>query len=427
MPTSRGVGSWSSGLGLAAALADEHGCPLIIIASGPAATAVGRAHIETVVEQGASRRLCPIIVDVSDIDVLALGFRADLSCLAKQAWSRWPGRGDTALKRNFGILLARRAGWRRVLFLDDDIRATSGGGTGAGLDLNARNLGVVMGALDRYRAVGWVATAGAEGSGYADNSVICHIRRSVGYAQGVFLGGGALGIRVDDETPHFPRIYNEDWLFCIQLLLRFGRAALAIAGEVTQDLPERGVDETRAAMEERGDILAEALMNLMNRPRRFHSIAQSAYFWRQVIVHRVELVRTLTAITLEQVRPGGIDPLDRASLTLQATQQAQKELIGDLNRSAGHFCSYVRAWMADGRRWAKHLEEAGSGRLPEAMDQVVRWQATGEFLQRPGGGIRPPAIERPLTVRTRADEHEAGVLVTSVDESVLDDRELITM
>jgi hypothetical protein len=387
-----------SGLALGASLAGAHTCPLVIIVSAAAATTPGRAGVETIVERSAGGRVRPVIIDASELDQFALDLRADESRLALDAWAEWPGTGDTAVKRNLGILVARRQRWRNVLFLDDDIRATHGYANGEeGFELNARNLGLVMGALDRYRAVGWVATAGADEGGHSDNSVVCHVRRYVGYPQGVFLGGGALGVRVDDETPHFPRIYNEDWLFCIQLLLRFGHGALAIAGEVGQDPPASAIDPMRAAMEERGDILAEALMNLMDHRRRFQAIIGSALFWRHVILRRIELVRALAAIAQEQARPDDSDPVTRAVRALQATQQVHARMSVDLDRSARRFRSYVHAWLADRDRWAKHVAEASRGRLPASFDQVVPWRPEPSIRALTPSPAREAAVRAPLS------------------------------
>jgi hypothetical protein len=238
-----------------------------------------------------------------------------------------------------------------------------------------------------------VAVGHDDVSGYADNSVVCRIRRELGHTQGVFLGGGALAIRVDEWTPHFPRIYNEDWLFGVKQLLRFGRGALAAAGQVTQDPPRSLVDEARAAMEERGDTLAEALMNLMHLMDALdradpanHAVhadyviraAESQVFWTAVLRCRTELVSSLAALAGEQGRPPhGSDRLDLTLRALRAAAGVHDAMAHETTVPVGvggHYREYVTAWLDDAEGWSRHMYAADDGRLPDCLDQVLPWQ-----------------------------------------------------
>ena len=80
--------------------------------------------------------------------------------------------GDLSLKRNLGLLIARTAGWERILFLDDDIDVP-----------NPSELEVVAAAADQFDAVG------LHNTGFEDNSVVCHALRHIGGKQDTFVGG----------------------------------------------------------------------------------------------------------------------------------------------------------------------------------------------------------------------------------------------
>jgi hypothetical protein len=377
LPTSRGVDSMCSGLTLAAQLAASHRCPLVVLVSGAAATTSGRAHACAIIAAGSHGVVDPVILDVSEVPPLALGFRADTSSLADRAWSGWAGTGDTALKRNVGILLAHRAGWKNILFLDDDILAVPRSSSIDGLTLDGENLGLVMGALEEgiHRAVGWVAIGVPGDPMRADNSVLCHIRRRMGYPQGVFLGGGAMAVRVDEDTAFFPRIYNEDWLFSLQTLTDFGHNCLAIAGEVTQDHPQTAFSDVRARMEEPGDILAEALMNLMHFVDRPLRLATLSSFWSEAVRHRALLARELQDVAARWPSPGAevIDPsLIRA---LGATQAVHAELTRNTKAVAQQFREYVSLWLEDAVAWRRALRVAAEGRFPEPVQWALDSQA----------------------------------------------------
>ncbi|WP_328617880.1 hypothetical protein OHS18_18495 [Amycolatopsis sp. NBC_00355] len=124
-----------------------------------------------------------------DIDLMPYGvvpgFATDK--LLRATRFHWPV--DTSLKPNLGLLLAILAGWKQIMFLDDDI-------------LLPEPSDVI--AIDRYPVVG-LANAGMP-----DNSVVCHALRDVGAAQDVFIGGGALMVGEAAFSSFVPNIHNED-------------------------------------------------------------------------------------------------------------------------------------------------------------------------------------------------------------------------
>jgi hypothetical protein len=177
---------------------------------------------------------------------------------------------------------------------------------------------------------------------------------------------------VDDRTPHFPRIYNEDWLFCLALLLRKGRGSLAFAGEVTQDLPSSTVDDIRARMEEPGDILAEGLMNLFGATGGDIARAERNDFWRTMIRSRIELVRALAPHLDEgtwSVNSAG--ELHRARVALAATRCVHGEMKRDLGVWSQHFCDYVSTWLKDGKLWSDILADAGRGKFSSSLGGLL--------------------------------------------------------
>jgi hypothetical protein len=84
---------------------------------------------------------------------------------------------DTSVKRNLGLIVANVAGWRRVIFLDDDIHVP-----------DHRHLANAASLLGRYAAVG------LQIGEFPDNSVVCHAHRAGKGDQETFVGTGALAI-----------------------------------------------------------------------------------------------------------------------------------------------------------------------------------------------------------------------------------------
>src|ERR1017187_7601809 len=115
---------------------------------------------------------------------------------------------DLSAKRNVGLILARMLGWRRIFFLDDDIR-----------DINPLDVQSTVSMLKSFPAA---------------------------------------GMRVSS----FPDIYNEDWLFFYDAASagRLGGSEL----RVTQLRYDPFADPDRAAWQEFGDVLAEGLYALLD-------------------------------------------------------------------------------------------------------------------------------------------------------------------
>ncbi|GLY31338.1 hypothetical protein [Kineosporia sp. NBRC 101731] len=247
---------------------------------------------------------------------------------------------DLSLKRNLGLLLARRQGWSKILFLDDDIDSTSGS---AGLDLPTADR--LARELDSRQVAGLVCRS------FPDNSVVCHARRLAGLPQDNFVTGGALGVNCSDQPlPFFPDIYNEDWFF-------FSRHAanreLAQVGEARQAPYDPYANPLRARQEEFGDLLAEGLYALFDRqpsemsfPERLREA--TAEYWEHFIAARgADLERTATLL-LNQHEP-------RAVRSLRAAAD-------QLSRISPALCAgFLQAWQADLADWERATQRWNGG------------------------------------------------------------------
>ncbi|GAA4967963.1 hypothetical protein [Actinoplanes utahensis] len=260
---------------------------------------------------------------------------------------------DLSLKRNLGLLLARGSGWRRVLFLDDDI-----------LIDDPAHLHRVAGLVDRYRAVG------LRNHGYEDNSVICHAYRAVGGRQDTFIGGGAMIVDALRSESFFPNIYNEDWFYLLGGGVPF-RAARA--GAMSQRDYDPFANPSRALAEELGDTLAEGLFWLLDSgptptagaTPTLNAVKNEDY-WGAALHRRrafIDLVITLTD-----------DPRIRRSL------EAARGRSADITYGLCH--RFVDLWQHDLHRWRHYLTRVPICPGPEkflhqvAMSGYVHYSAS---------------------------------------------------
>ena len=152
---------------------------------------------------------------------------------------------DLSVKRNVGLVLARMMGWRRIFFLDDDIR-----------DISHPDLKDTIAMLGAYPSVGmWVMN-------YPDNSIVCHANRMTGGFQDVFVSGAVLAVDCDADIGFFPDIYNEDWLFFYDDAANVRLANSARIATQLRYYPF--ADSKRAAWQEFGDVIAEGLYGLLH-------------------------------------------------------------------------------------------------------------------------------------------------------------------
>jgi hypothetical protein len=248
--------------------------------------------------------------------------------------------GDLHIKRNLGLLLSRAAGWRTLLFLDDDIS-----GLRPGLVKWA------VGALDHHAAVGLRALR------FADNSVVCHARRFIpGVRQSVFVSGSALAVRADLVDSFFPEVYNEDWLFLAPYL---DQRAVAAAGDVHQSPYDPFELPDRATAEEFGDVLGEGLIGHLHHGTL--SRPPTVSYWDGFLRRRARFISDAIAACDARATE---DPRARKALrSLRRAENARAKI------RAEQLTDYVTAWLDDLRHWRHFLTGVPRlGTLQAALD-----------------------------------------------------------
>jgi hypothetical protein len=376
LPASRSFRNELPGLELAAELALNQGCPLVVACSGEAKAAAFPPELR----ERLGRHLF-----VFDFDKVDPGWRPALASDSLRLGDHHR-KNDAAHKRNLVLALAPLLGWKSVLLLDDDIHAYTDGRP----TLDKVGLNLALAALYQDPAlhlIGWSATD------CPDNSVVGHIRRLTGLEQTVFFGAGALLIRIGGPgrsgTTCFPNMYNHDWMF---MIAQASRAAdplrsLGIAGEVRQ-LQGKTIRSSRARSEEPGDIFGEGLMNLFERFGGNWHRGSTRSYWRAVLRHRRNLIHSLSAeVAVRLERPvlertgagGSFYELGQARDSLVTALRVAERLL------PGQFFGYVTAWLEDDRtNWPDHLAgleqtfapvidqaRPASGRWGDMLDQIL--------------------------------------------------------
>lgn len=251
-----------------------------------------------------------------------------------------PWHGDLSLKRNLGLVLGRRCGWRTVVFLDDDIRG-----------LSPALVESAVGTLGHHAAAGMPATR------FPDNSVVGHARRLAVGDQGVFVSGSALAVDVGRVDSFFPAIYNEDWLFLAPYL---DRREVAAAGPVRQDFQDPFADLSRARDEEFGEVIGEGLIGWLH-TGSLHAPLSERY-WAEFLGRRGEFIETAALGCRLSDRPDAA----RAGIALEIAESARRTLTPKV------LVEYVSAWRADRAAWRQFL-----GRLRTDEDLSVALDRLG--------------------------------------------------
>jgi hypothetical protein len=324
-------------------LAASLSCPLIVLTSSRHRVLVRAALLRRWHE----KRRRPTAAYVVDPPWPADQPLPGLTCLG-QPGAADPKYRDVSAKRNLAVALARGAGWRWVVIVDDDVRGLTPGQVG-------RACGALA-ADPRLAMVSWRLRS------FPDNSVVCHARRLVGGPQDVFIGSGAMLLATRAVLPFFPPTYNEDWLFLFDLLREQG---VRWAGDVRQLTFDPFRSPSRASQEEFGDLLAEGLFHLLHEGHSPLAAAEPGY-WRGVAKERLEMIIGLTGTLQARSAAGPVRGARRygraaRSLTAATREHRRRDLPAEL-------AAFVRAWRAD----------------------LVRWQAW--FAARPVRGELGPAL-----------------------------------
>jgi hypothetical protein len=264
---------------------------------------------------------------------------------------------DLSLKRNMGLMIARLHGWRKVVFIDDDI------------SLKRDDLARIGWALERHPIAGMACRY------FPDNSAVCHARRLVGLPQGNFVSGAVLGVNCDDHPlPFFPDVYNEDWFSFSDAA---ARRDVPKVGYARQDIYDPFVSPFRAKREEFGDLLAEGLFSLFGDAEagvNFSEVLKRAtpIFWEEFQDARRVIIDT-TYGQLKLPAYEGNEVARRAMESLDASRSQLAIITPD------DCVAFIDAWRDDKEKWLKtcaSLHSAGS--TWEAMQTlgIGEWRIT---------------------------------------------------
>ena len=315
VPASRPAGNLSH----ATALAQAVNCCLIVLCSRQAKAA------EVMEEAAAASLGRTVAVDLPD-DYQHELLRFTSSTLIRDMSPDIFGNpnGDLSIKRNLGLLLARMLGWKRIFFMDDDIR-----------DVTSVDLYATVAMLGRYHSAGMRVTS------FPDNSVVCHAHRATGATQDIFVSGSVLAVNCRKATGFFPDIYNEDWLFFYDDA-RSGR--LGWSRRNATQLPYDPFDQTRRAeRQEFGDVVAEGLYALLDDGAGPAGATKD--YWNSFLRARWNFLDDIIKRT---------DPLT-PDVRVKLSSAVQTAMLCLMQIQPETCDTFVRAWQHDLGVWAGNL------------------------------------------------------------------------
>jgi hypothetical protein len=330
VPTARTVGYLRTAIGLAAKL----DCPLVTLHS---------RHSKAAEAQRLAKENQVTLVAI-DMDFVARETLPVFATTTLLAGTRFERRTDTSKKRNLGLLLARILGWKRIVFLDDDIDIPT-----------PHHLTEAVRQLHKFNGVGLTVT------GYPDNSVVCHANRETGGFQDTFIGGGALAVNAAAHRSFFPEIYNEDWFFLLSETSQLQPIART-SGIAVQKPYDPYANDQRARGEEFGDTLAEGVFWLLDQGRRVHEADER--YWVDFLNKRRNFITDI----LDRVDKIGATAEERGRIkaALRAARGRSERITPDL------CMQYLLALRTDRVIWIRHLERNRKVRAGYCLDDVDR-------------------------------------------------------
>jgi hypothetical protein len=241
---------------------------------------------------------------------------------------------DLSTKRNLGLVIAKMLGWRRLMFLDDDIYGIA-----------KEDVEALAAALNNHNVSALIPKY------YPDNSVACHAFRLGGGEQKTFASAGGMGVRCDwADLPFFPNVYNEDWFFFSQ---EAASRRIAVVGESRQLEYDPYRDPDRAVKEEFGDLLAEGLYARLDARLGISDVDEA--YWTAFKDSRRDFLRRV-AESLdghpERDLEDGDGPRVRAAQVSIRAAQEQLERI-----DSGLCQKFIKLWQADLVEWRRYLTE----------------------------------------------------------------------
>jgi hypothetical protein len=266
-----------------------------------------------------------IAIDVPEATQLRLPELETSQLLARTRFRR---RTDLSTKRNLALALSHKLRWKRIVFLDDDIRVP-----------NPVDLSKAAGLLDSHSAVGLGI------GGFPDNSVVCHAFRAGGGRQETFIGGGAMAVAMKQNRSFFPDVYNDDWFFVLDAGKRL--QPVATVGQVLQ-YPYDPYRVERARAEEFGDVLAEGIFWVLDQGKP--ASEGDLGHWRDFLEHRKQFIQQVRSMVASHT---GIDLDERARM-----QEALTAALGRCARITPELCvAYMKALAADQDRWQRYIQQ----------------------------------------------------------------------
>ena len=322
VPTHRPVGFLSTCIGLA----QQTGVPLIVVCS----RMVSKSQVVEVARQA---NVEVFAVDLpqhpsNPLEGISFGTSTDEGLLAASSGKT----RDLSTKRNLGLVIAKMLGWRRLMFLDDDIYGVS-----------TKDVEALAAALDHHNVSVLIPEE------YPDNSVACHAFRLGGGEQGKFASAGGMGVRCDrDDLPFFPNVYNEDWFFFSEEAARHKIAVVGVSQQLEYD-PFK--DPERAIKEEFGDLLAEGLYARLDAQLKISDVDEA--YWIDFKESRMDFLRRvaelLTAHPASELKN---DAGRKVAAALKSIHAAQ----GQLERIGPELCQkFIDLWQADLVEWHRYL------------------------------------------------------------------------
>jgi hypothetical protein len=323
----------------AAAAALALGCPLVTLHSRKWTSArAASAFVDPEVDL--------IAIDLPDIARLALPELETSRLLEPTIFKR---RTDLSTKRNLALALSHKLRWKRIIFLDDDIRVP-----------DPRDLSRAAGLLHSHTAVGLGI------GGFPDNSVVCHAFRAAGGSQETFIGGGALAVAVKQNRSFFPNIYNDDWFFVLDAGKRLQR--VAIVGQVLQ-YPYDPYRVERARAEEFGDVLAEGIFWLLDQGKP--AADGDLVHWREFLLHREQFIKQVRGMVRSQTHT---DSAERMRM-----EEALTAALGRLARISAELCvRYMEALAIDQENWQRHISQIRGQRMQSRAEAINSLTVRGE-------------------------------------------------
>lgn len=354
VPTHRNVRRNRASLTRILRLARAHGAKLIVFLCSGEAKKEDIAHIAQPFSD-----LQWIAIDGPFAPDQLADFKTTHSLLA------YSNSKDISQKRNFALLLARVLGWESVFFIDDDVVVTP------------EYLGKAADLLQ-----GPASIVGFSARHYPDNSVVVHAERWTDVRIDSFLGAGALAVKT--TTPmlsFFPHVYNEDWLFLLFYCLQ-RESTVTWAGTVGQRKYNPFQNALRAKLEEPGDLLAEALMQLAMTMKAGSyangSILETVKllcdraderFWEQKINERIIFVQNVRS----KIKKTKIPTLKRWR-ALRSLASSLQMLVGTRARmgiNAAELANWLRDWAEDLVLWNAVLAKLPKvSNIASAMQQL---------------------------------------------------------